>query len=301
MSGPFNGMITACITPFAKDGTIDYGTWRRLIDRQIRAGADGLVIFGTAGEAPTITPSEYLEALERVVDMVGGRVPVLAGAGGNDTRRAVTQAKAVAETGIDGLLVTCPYYSKPPQHALVNHYRAIADAVALPQLVYNIKGRTGVNIDPDTLFRMAEHENIVGVKEASDDMDQFMTVAGAAPDGFSVLAGSDHVAYPVIAFGGHGVICTVSNIIPADFKALVTAALEGNRVLAARKHALLLPLMKACFIENNPMAIKTMMALAGEIEEVFRPPLCSMLPENREVLRSILQRFALLPGTVAAA
>lgn len=301
MSGPFGGMLTACITPFAKDGTIDYGTWRKLLERQIQSGADGLVIFGTAGEAPTITPSEYLEALERVVEIVGGRVPVLAGAGGNDTRRSVTQAKAAAETGVDGLLVTCPYYSKPPQHALLDHYRAIADAVALPQLVYNIKGRTGVNIEPDTLFRMAEHENIVGVKEASDDMDQFMTVAGAAPEGFSVLAGSDHVAYPVISFGGHGVVCTVSNIVPADFKALVKAALEGNRTLASRKHALLLPLMKACFIENNPMAIKTMLALTGEIEEVFRPPLCPMLPENREALRSILQRFALLPDTVVAA
>ena len=300
MSAPFNGMITACVTPFSGSGEIDYGTWSRLLERQIQGGADGLLIFGTAGEAPTIRPGEYDRALSRVVEIVGGRVPVLAGTGGNDTTRSLEQANAAAATGVDALLVTCPYYSKPPQHALQRHFETIADAVPTPQLVYNIQGRTGINIEPETLFALAEHDNIVGVKEASDNLDQLMVVAGGAPDGFSVLAGSDHVAYPVIALGGHGVIATASNIVPADFKSLVTAALDGNRVLASRKHALLLPLMRACFTENNPMAIKTMLAMAGEIEEVFRPPLCSMTAEGQAFLRGVMDRYALLPGRTAA-
>lgn len=300
MSGPFSGMITACITPFASSGDIDYAAWGKHLNRQIAAGADGLLIFGTAGEVPTIQPGEYSQALSWVVEHVAGRVPVIAGTGGNDTTRSIEQAREAASTGVDGLLVTCPYYSKPPQQGLRLHFEAIADAVELPQLIYSIKGRTGINVEPDTLFALAEHPNITGVKEASDDLDQLMTVAGNAPDGFSVLAGSDHVAYPVIGFGGHGVIATVSNIVPADFKALVDAALDGNRVLASRKHALLLPLMRACFTENNPMAIKTMLALTGEIEEVFRPPLCQMRHENRLMLQDLLTRFALLPTPAAA-
>ena len=300
MSGMFNGMITACVTPFTASGDIDFGAWARLLERQIQAGADGLLIFGTAGEAPTIRDGEYAEALAWVAGLVKGRVPVVAGTGGNDTVRSLAQARQAADSGVDALLVTCPYYSKPPQHALRRHFETIADAVDLPQLVYSIQGRTGVNIEPETLFALAGHDNIVGVKEASDNLDQLMVVAGNAPDGFSVLAGSDHVAYPVIALGGDGVIATVSNIVPADFKALVSAALEGNRALASRKHALLLPLMRACFTENNPMAIKTMLALAGEIEAHFRPPLCPVLPESRDLLADILDRYALLTDRSAA-
>jgi len=296
----FHGMITACITPFDSAGRIDFEAWARHLERQIQGGADGLLIFGTAGEVPTIEPDEYPRALEWVVERVAGRVPVLAGTGGNNTAHSVQQAQTAAATGVDGLLVTCPYYSKPPQQGLRLHFETIADAVEIPQLVYSIKGRTGVNVEPETLFALAEHPNIVGVKEASDDLDQLMQVAGNAPEGFSVLAGSDHVAYPVIALGGHGVIATVSNLVPADFKALVTAALEGNRTLASRRHALLLPLMRACFVENNPMAIKTMLAMTGAVEETFRPPLVRMLPENRERLAAILERYALLPVPSAA-
>ena len=300
MTHSFGGMVTACITPFDRAGQIDFAAWGRHLDRQIQAGADGLLIFGTAGEAPTIEPDEYPRALEWVAEHVAGRVPVLAGAGGNNTAHSIAQARIAAATGVDGVLVTCPYYSKPPQHGLRAHFEAIADAVEIPQLVYSIKGRTGVNVEPDTLFALAEHPNIVGVKEASDDLDQLMQVAGNAPDGFTVLAGSDHVAYPVIALGGHGVIATVSNLVPADFKSLVTAAFEGNRTVASRKQALLLPLMRACFTENNPMAIKTMLSMTGAIEESFRPPLCGMLPENRERLRGLLDRYALLPVSSAA-
>jgi len=287
----FRGTFTAIITPFNQDGSVDYESFKNLIENQIEAGITGIVVLGTTGESPTITSAEHNEVIKFVIDTVGDRAQVIVGTGSNSTAEAINYSNQAKEDGADGLLLVNPYYNKPTQKGLYEHFKAIADEVDIGQMVYNIKGRTGVNIETSTLLRLAEHKNIVAVKEASGDINQIMSVISRVPKDFSVLSGDDNMTFPLMALGGHGVVSVVSNIVPGEVVAMVNSALSGDWDLARAKHYELLPLMRACFLETNPIPIKTMLAIKGKIEEIFRLPMCAMTPENREKLEKILSKY----------
>ena len=298
MAETFRGTFTALVTPFTRDGALDLEAMGGLIDEQLAAGVDGLVVLGTTGESPTVSADEFGRILDAAVTRAGGTCTIIAGVGCNDTGRTVEQGCEAEALGVDGLLVVCPYYSRPSQAGIYEHYTRVADAVALPQLVYNIEGRTGVNIETDTLVDLASHSNIVGVKEASNDIDQIMDVVERTPDGFAVQSGSDHLTYPLIALGGDGTISVLSNMIPGAVKALVDAALAGEMAEARRLHYEQLPLARGCFLEGSPTPIKTALAWQGRIEEAFRLPMAPMRPETRLQWRNLLASQGLLPETM---
>ena len=290
------GTYTPILTPFATDGSIDFDGFDRLLDRQLAAQVEGLVILGTTGESPTVSDPEARALIGRSVERVSGRATVIAGIGSNDTAKTLEQARSAAALGVDGLLVTCPYYSRPTQAGLFDHFARIADAVALPQIVYNIEGRTAVNVETDTLMQLAEHPRIVGVKEASNDIDQIMDVIERRPEGFAVLSGSDHLNFALVALGGDGTICSLANLVPERVKAMVDAGLAGDLAVARRLHYALLPLARGCFFESNPIPLKTALAWQGWISETFRPPLCPMQPDTRARWHGLLESHGLLEG-----
>jgi 4-hydroxy-tetrahydrodipicolinate synthase len=296
MRTPFTGVGTALVTPFASSGAVDEAAVRRLARRQVDAGVHFLVPCGTTGEAPTLSAEEKRRVVELVVEEAEGRVPVLAGAGGYDTREVVASARAMREAGADGLLSVTPYYNKPTPEGLFRHYQAIAQAVPLPIVVYNVPGRTGCNVDPRTLARLATIENVVGVKEASGNVTQLCEVMKAVPPEFLVLSGDDALALPAMAVGARGVVSVASNEAPAEMARLVEAA-EGNDFAAARQiHSRLLPLMLANFAESNPIPVKAAMALMGLLEESYRLPMVPPRPETRETLARVLATVSLVPA-----
>lgn len=272
----FSGTYTALVTPFHHDGTLDFPALERLVHRQLMAGVDGLVVLGTTGESPTIRGVEPRQILDAVCDQVNGRISVIAGVGTNDSEATIRQAEQAQAAGVSGLLVGSPYYNKPTQPGLAAHFEAVAAAVALPQIVYNIPGRSGVNIEPETLLRLSGTPNIVGVKEANPNLRHIMSVASTMPSDFAVLSGNDDVIFPMMALGACGVVSVLSNLVPERVRALVDAALVGRWDTARVLHNVLLPLMRGCFLETNPIPIKTALAWQGLIEPVFRPPLCTM-------------------------
>lgn len=288
------GTYTPLITPFTRDGAVDYAALDRHLARQLDCGVEGLVVLGTSGEGPTATSEEFADILKRVVARTGEEVVVLAGVGTNDTRSTLRQAQAAAALGCDGLLVVCPYYSRPSQAGLRSHFEALADAVQLPQILYNVQQRTAVNLEPNTLAALSGHPNIVGVKEASGDIDQAAEVIRNTPSDFLVLCGADPSNYPLLSLGGDGVISALANLVPAPIKALVDSALAGDFQRARALHYELLPLARGCFLETNPVPVKTALAWMGEIVESFRAPMCAMQPQNRERWRSILVDHKLL-------
>lgn len=296
---PLRGTYTPIVTPFAADGTIDHASFGRLVKRQLAAGVEGLVVLGTTGESPTVTEPEAAELLDQAVLLAADRATVIAGIGSNDTAKTLAQARAAAARGVDALLVTCPYYSRPTQAGLFDHFARIADAVALPQVVYNIEGRSGVNVETDTLLQLADHPRIVGVKEASNDIDQIMDVIARRPAGFAVLSGSDHLNFALVALGGDGSISSLANLVPERVKDQVDAGLGGDLALARRLHYELLPLARGCFIETNPIPLKTALAWQGWICEAFRPPLCAMQPETRAAWQALLEAEGLLEAEPA--
>jgi 4-hydroxy-tetrahydrodipicolinate synthase len=297
---PFTGVGTALVTPFTAAGALDEAAVRRLARRQVEAGVHFLVPCGTTGEAPTLTAEERRRVVEIVVEEAKGRVPVLAGAGGYDTREVVEAARAMQEAGADGLLSVTPYYNKPTPDGLVRHYQAVAEATPLPIVVYNVPGRTGCNVDPATLARLAAIPRVVGVKEASGNMTQICEVARAAPDGFLVLSGDDALTLPAMAVGGRGIVSVASNECPAEMARMVEAA-ERNDFAAARAlHARLLPLMLANFLESNPIPVKAAMAQMGLLEENYRLPMVPPRAETREKLRRVLAEAGLVPAAVRA-
>ena len=298
MTAFFTGTYTAIITPFTADLAVDYKAFDQLIDRQVKAGVEGIVVLGTTGEAPTVHGAEYEQVLRAAVARVDGQIQVIAGVGGNDTARTVDQAVVAAATGVDGLLVTCPYYNKPTQKGLEAHYRAVADAVELPQIIYNIAGRTGVNIQTSTIVALSAHPNIVAVKEASEDLEQIMDVIHQTSDDFAVLSGSDSLTYSLVALGGNGAISTISNLIPEGVKEMVDAGLRGDKSRSLEAHYQGLPLARTCFIESNPIPLKTALASMGLISESFRPPMCAMEPANREILMDCLREMGLIGENV---
>jgi 4-hydroxy-tetrahydrodipicolinate synthase len=296
----FTGCGTAMVTPFRGDGSLDEPTLRNLIQRQIDAGIDFLVPCGTTGESPTLTLEEHLRVVEIAVQLAKGRVPVLAGAGGYNTAEVIALARELAAIGADGILSVTPYYNKPTQEGLYQHYRAIANAISLPIILYSVQGRTGVNIEPATVKRLAGIENVVGLKEASGSIAQMAAILNIVPDDFIVLSGDDAITLPLIALGGRGVISVVSNEIPAEMTGLARLALRGDISGARAVHRRYHPLMEVNFVESNPIPVKAAMAEMGLLEPVWRLPLVPPKTENLARVRDVLTSVGLAERAHAA-
>jgi len=282
------GAITALVTPFTPDGRIDEPALRAFVAWQLAQGIDGVVPVGSTGEAATLSLEERVRVVAITVDVVAGRVPVIAGAGTNDTAVAIENSRALAAAGATHLLHVSPAYSKPPQRGLLAHFRAVADASPLPVVLYNVPGRTASNMEAETQLALAEHPNIVATKEASGDLVQIAEIIRRRPAGFAVLSGDDSLALDVIALGGEGVISVVSNAAPAAMHALAAAAAAGNLAEAGAMQARLAPLFRAAFVESNPMPIKAAVAMMGRIGNVLRLPLVPLDARHEPVLRQAL-------------
>ena len=294
------GCGTAMVTPFRGDGSLDEATLRKLILRQIEAGIDFLVPCGTTGESPTLTHEEHVRVVKIAVELAKGRVPVVAGCGGYNNAEVIAMARELAALGVDAILSVTPYYNKPTQEGLFQHYRTIAEAVALPMILYSVAGRTGVNIEPATVARLASIQNIVGIKEASGSIAQMAAILNIVPEDFVVLSGDDAITLPLIALGGRGVISVVSNEIPAEMSEMVRLALRGNIWGAREIHRRFHPLMEVNFVESNPGPVKTAMAEMKLLEPVWRLPLVAPKRENRERILGVLNSLGLVERLHAA-
>jgi len=294
MPTSFAGAGTALVTPFTPAGEIDEAALRRLVRRQVEAKIDVLVPCGTTGESATMTAAEQERVVAITVEEAGGRVPVLAGAGSNDTRVAVERSRVMAGLGADGILSVGPYYNKPTPEGFFRHFSAIADASPKPVVVYNVPGRTGSNIDTKTLLRIAEHSNVVAVKEASGSLGQVMDILRDRPRGFEVLSGDDAFTLAFMALGGEGVISVAANQIPGPMRDLTAACARGDWPEARRIHYRYLRLMNLNFVESNPVPVKASLALMGLCAESFRLPMCPPLDATREALRMELRELGLL-------
>ncbi|MBV8205586.1 MAG: 4-hydroxy-tetrahydrodipicolinate synthase [Acidobacteria bacterium] len=290
----FTGCGTALVTPFRQDGAFDEAVFRVLIERQIEEGINFLVPCGTTGENPTLSRAEQRRAVEIAVNQARGKVPVLAGAGGYNTHEVIEQAREWRSLGVDGILSVAPYYNKPTQEGLFQHYRAIADAVRVPIIVYNVPGRTGVNLEPATIKRLAQLPHIAGVKEASGNINQIGTILNQAADDFLVLSGDDAITLPTIALGGRGVISVASNEIPRQMTELAQAALHGDFERARRVHHRYLPLMEVNFIESSPLPVKYAMSLMGLLEPVWRLPMVPPAEASKQRIEAVLEQLGLL-------
>lgn len=295
----FTGCGTALVTPFRKDFSLDEETLRRLVRRQIDAGMDFVVPCGTTGENPTLTRAEHLRVVEITLEEAGGKVPVVAGAGGYNTAEVIELAREVEAVGASGILSVTPYYNKPSQEGLYQHYKAIASAVRLPIIVYSVQGRTGVNVEPATFKRLAEIDNIVGAKEASGNIAQISSIVAQTPERFHVLSGDDALALPVIAVGGRGLISTVGNEIPAEMARLVHLCLANDFTAARELQKKYLPLMEINFVESNPIPVKAAMGLMGLIEPVWRLPMVAPKPENLARIQKVLESLGLVHAHAA--
>jgi len=287
------GCGTALITPFSADGSVDEGSLRRLVRRQIEAGINFLVPCGTTGESPTLSRREHLRVVEITLEEAKGKVPVLGGAGGYNTAEVIELAGELRHLGVDGILSVTPYYNKPTQEGLYQHFKAIATAVPLPMVVYSVQSRTGVNVEPGTLKRLAEIENIVGVKEASGNISQMASVVHQVPDSFNVLSGDDSITIPLIALGGRGVISVVSNEIPAEMTRLTQLAMAGDLAGARALQRTWLPLMEVNFVESNPIPVKAAMAMMGLCEPVWRLPMTAPSAQNQGKIEAVLKSVGL--------
>ena len=293
MRPTFQGSIVAMVTPF-RNGAVDEAKVRELVEWHVASGTDGIVPCGTTGESPTLTHDEHKRVVEIVVDAARGRIPVIAGTGSNSTAEAIDLTSHAKKAGARAALVVNPYYNRPTQEGLYRHFRAVAEAVDIPILVYNIQSRTAVNVETDTLQRLAKDcPNIVGVKEASGSLDQMTQVILACGPDFSVVSGDDNLTLPLMSVGGRGVISVIANIVPRETAEMTHAALAGDWKLARELHLRLFPLCRAVFIETNPIPVKEAMAMMGMLEPEFRLPLCRMGDANRERLRAILTRHGL--------
>jgi 4-hydroxy-tetrahydrodipicolinate synthase len=293
----FQGCGTALVTPFKSDLSLDEEALRRLVQRQIESGIHFLVPCGTTGENPTLTRREHLRVVEITVEEAKGKVPVLAGAGGNNTVEVVALAKEVEAIGADGLLVVTPFYNKPTPDGLFAHYREIARATRLPIVVYNVPGRTGLNVDPGTLARLASIDRVMAVKEASGNISQMSQIFQVVPHDFAVISGDDAITLPLIALGGVGVISVVSNEVPYAMSRLTSLCLEGDFPAAQQMHRQLHALMEINFVESNPGPVKAALAMMGLIEPVYRLPAVPPRPENVKKIEHVLSDLGLIPGS----
>ena len=289
----FEGTYTALVTPF-RDGSVDEPAFRRLIREQIAAGVDGIVPCGSTGESATMNHAEHQRVIAISIEEAAGKVKVMAGTGSNNTAEAISLTSYAKKAGADAALLISPYYNKPTQEGHVAHYRAIADAVGLPLFVYNIPGRTGVNILPETIAKMAEHPMIAGVKEASGSLDQVSRIIQLTGGRMTVLSGDDSLTLPMMSVGAHGVIAVVSNLSPAKVVAMVRAARDGDYARARKLHYELLPLIQALFTETNPIPVKAAMAMLGKMGPELRMPLTTITEPNRQRLEAALREHGLL-------
>jgi 4-hydroxy-tetrahydrodipicolinate synthase len=285
----FTGCGTALVTPFRRDLSLDEETLRKLVRRQIEAGINFLVPCGTTGESPTLTRAEHLRVVGITLEEAKGKVPVLAGAGGYNTHEVIELAREIERMGANGILSVTPYYNKPTQEGLYQHYKAIAAAIHLPVVVYSVQGRTGVNVEPSTLARLAEIDNIVGVKEASGNIGQMANVLNEVPSNFAVLSGDDAITIPLIALGGRGIVSVASNEIPAEMTQLAQACLRNDFAAARQIQAKFLPLMNVNFVESNPIPVKAAMALMGLLEPVYRLPMVPPAPASLSKIEKVLE------------
>jgi 4-hydroxy-tetrahydrodipicolinate synthase len=290
----FRGSITAIVTPF-KNNKIDEKAFRDLIEFQIKNGSTGIVPCGTTGESATLNFEEHDRVIEMAIEFARKRIQVIAGTGSNSTDEAIMLTKHAAKAGADASLQVSPYYNRPTQKGLYEHFKAIAGSVEIPMILYNIASRTGVNIEPETMAKLAcDSKNIVAVKEASGNLDQMSRIKALCPANFELLSGDDSLTLPVLSIGGTGIISVVSNIVPGDVADLVSAFESGDMKKAQSLHYKLLPLIKAVFIETNPIPVKTAMGLMGLCEPDLRLPMCSMSPDNLEKLKKALKDYGLL-------
>ncbi|MBN1380041.1 MAG: 4-hydroxy-tetrahydrodipicolinate synthase [Deltaproteobacteria bacterium] len=289
----FSGALVAIVTPF-KNGTVDEDALRELIEFQIANGTAGIVPCGTTGESTTLSHAEHDRVIEITIDAAKKRVPVIAGTGSNSTSEALRLTKHAQEAGADGALVVCPYYNKPTQEGLYQHFKALADSVPIPIIPYNIASRTGINMTPETLARLAKIENIVGVKEASGSIKQMSDVINLCGKDFDVLSGDDIFTLPLMAMGGKGVISVISNVVPADMAALTEAMDQGDLKKAQDLHFKMAPLIDALFIETNPIPVKAALAMMGKIEYEYRLPLCKMSEANYGKLLNVMVDYGLI-------
>lgn len=289
----FKGAICAIVTPF-KNGKVDEEKLRELIEFQIENGTDGIVPCGTTGESPTLSYEEHNRVIEITVEAVKKRVPVIAGTGSNSTEEALELTRHAYEVGADAALMVTPYYNRPTQEGLYQHYKYLAEAIPIPIIVYNVPSRTGCNVLPETMARLAKISNIVGVKEASGSLKQMQEIITLCGKDFSVLSGDDYFTFPLMCLGGHGIISVVSNVAPKDMAEMVDAFEAGKLDRAREIHYRMTPLVDALFIETNPIPVKTALAMMGMIEEEMRLPLCAMSEGNREKLRRAMVNYGLL-------
>jgi 4-hydroxy-tetrahydrodipicolinate synthase len=290
----FTGCGTALVTPFQRDLSLDEATLRKLVRRQIEAGVDFLVPCGTTGESPTLTRAEHLRVVEIAIEEAQGKVPVLGGAGGYNTREVIELARELERLGADGILSVTPYYNKPSQEGIYQHYKAISEGVEIPIVVYSVQGRTGINVEPATLARLARIGSIVGVKEASGNVAQIATILNEVPPAFNVLSGDDSVTIPVIALGGRGVISTAGNEIPGPMSQLAQACLRGDFETARAIQKRYLPLMNVNFVESNPIPVKAAMGLMGLLDPVYRLPLVPPSAASLAKIEKVLESAGLL-------
>ncbi|HLE42814.1 MAG TPA: 4-hydroxy-tetrahydrodipicolinate synthase [Methylomirabilota bacterium] len=296
MRRSFQGSMVAMVTPF-RDGEVDETKLRELVEFHVKHGTDGVVPCGTTGESPTLSHAEHKRVVEVVIEAAAGRIPVIAGTGSNSTAEAIDMTVHAAKAGADAALLVSPYYNKPTQQGLYEHFRAIAQAApGLPLIVYNIQGRTAVNVETDTLKRLSEIPNIVGVKEASGSLDQMTSVVLACGPDFSVVSGDDSLTLPLMAVGARGVISVVANILPKEVAEMTHAALDGDWKRARELHWKLFPICRAMFVETNPIPVKEAMAMLGMIRAEWRLPMCPMSDANRERLRKVLAQAGILKG-----
>ncbi|HYB40381.1 MAG TPA: 4-hydroxy-tetrahydrodipicolinate synthase [Candidatus Methylomirabilis sp.] len=294
MRPSFQGSLVALVTPFRR-GEVDEAKLRELVEFHVSHGTDGIIPCGTTGESPTLSHDEHKRVVEIVIDAARGRVPVIAGTGSNSTAEAIDLTGHAKKAGARGALVVNPYYNRPTQEGLYRHFRAVAEAVDLPILLYNIASRTAVNVETDTLARLVRDcPNIVGVKEASGSLDQMTQVILACGPDFSVLSGDDNLTLPLMAVGGRGVVSVIANFVPRETAEMTHAALAGDWKLARDLHHRLFPLSRAMFMETNPIPVKESMAMLGMIEPEFRLPMCRMSDANRVRLKTVLEQQGLL-------
>jgi 4-hydroxy-tetrahydrodipicolinate synthase len=289
-----HGCGTAIVTPFTVSGAIDEAALRALVEWQVVAGVQMVVPCGSTGEAATLTPAEHRRVVEITVEQVNGRIPVVAGAGSNDTQRAIAMSREMRAIGATHLLQVTPMYNKPPQRALIAHFRAIADACDLPIVLYNVPGRTAVNMEAATTLTLAQDPRFVAVKEASGSLSQMTTIIRERPSGFAVLSGDDSFTLALMAHGGEGVISVVANVAPARMAALCDAMRRQELPLARQLDAALAPLVDACFVESNPIPAKAMLAMMGRVQDVVRAPLVPLADALRASVRDVLVQASLL-------
>lgn len=290
----FQGSMVAIITPFDAEGNFDEDSYRQLIEFQLENGTDVIVPCGTTGESATLSYQEHDRVIKACIDQVNKRVPVIAGTGSNATAEAIEISQHAKEQGADGLLLVSPYYNKPSQEGLYQHYKAIAESVALPQVMYNVPGRTGMNVSAATTIRLAEFKNIVAIKEASGDLTQASEIIAKAGDKITVLSGDDFLTLPLMACGAKGVISVTANIMPKQVKAMVTATQQNRWDDARQLHLQLLDVHQAMFVESNPVPVKTSAALMGKCRPDVRLPLVAMQPANLEKLQAVLKKHELI-------